>query len=40
MRETLFYPDLKGLTTDLVALGGFALATVACSVLVLRRSVR
>ncbi len=37
MRQTLFYPDLKGLTTDLVALGAFAGATLVCSVLALGR---
>jgi ABC-type multidrug transport system permease subunit len=40
MRQTLFYPDLKGLTTDLLALAGFAAAAVACSVVALGRSTR
>jgi ABC-2 type transport system permease protein len=40
MRQSLFYPDLEGLTTDLLVLGGFALSALACSVLALRRSAR
>ena len=40
MRQTLFYPDLKGLTTDLVVLGVFAGATLFMSVLALGRRVR
>jgi ABC-2 type transport system permease protein len=40
MRQTLFYPDLKGVTTDLAALGAFALAAAAASVLALGRSAR
>jgi ABC-2 type transport system permease protein len=40
MRQTLFYPDLKGVTTDLVALGVFALAAAACSVVALGRTAR
>jgi ABC-type multidrug transport system permease subunit len=40
MRQTLFYPDLTGVPTDLFALGGFALAALAASVVVLGRSVR
>ena len=40
MRQTLFYPDLIGVTTDLVALGGFALAAIVSSVLVLGRTIR
>jgi ABC-2 type transport system permease protein len=38
MRQTLFYPDLQGVTTDLVALGAFALAAAAASALALGRS--
>jgi ABC-2 type transport system permease protein len=40
MRQTLFYPDLRGLTTDLLVLGAFAAAAVACSVVALGRSTR
>jgi len=40
MRQALFYPDLTGVPTDLLALGGFALVTVLASVAVLGRSVR
>jgi ABC-2 type transport system permease protein len=38
MRQTLFYPDLNGVTTDLVALGAFAAAAVAWGVVALGRS--
>jgi ABC-type transport system involved in multi-copper enzyme maturation permease subunit len=40
MRQTLFYPDLKGVTTDLIALGAFAAAAVVWSVVALGRSAR
>jgi ABC-type multidrug transport system permease subunit len=40
MRQTLFYPDLKGVTTDLAALCAFAGATVVCSVIALGRRTR
>jgi ABC-type multidrug transport system permease subunit len=40
MRQTLFYPDLRGVTTDLVALFAFAGAAVVWSVLALGRSTR
>ncbi len=40
MRQTLFYPDLKGVATDLVALGAFAGAALVCSVLALGRRTR
>jgi ABC-type transport system involved in multi-copper enzyme maturation permease subunit len=40
MRQTLFYPDLDGVTTDLVALGAFAAAAVLWSVIALERSAR
>jgi ABC-2 type transport system permease protein len=40
MRQTLFYPDLKGVATDLVALGAFAGAILVCSVLALGRRPR
>ena len=40
MRQTLFYPDLLGLTRDLVVLGGFALAALVASSVVLGRTVR
>jgi ABC-2 type transport system permease protein len=40
MRQTLFYPDLKDVTTNLVALAAFAGATLICSVLALGRRTR
>ncbi len=40
MRQTLFYPDLRGLTTDLLVLGAFAAAALACGVVALGRSAR
>jgi ABC-type multidrug transport system permease subunit len=40
MRQSLFYPDLTGVSTDLVVLCAFALATVGAGVLALRRSIR
>jgi ABC-2 type transport system permease protein len=40
MRQTLFYSDLPGVATDLLALGGFARGALAGSVVVLGRSVR
>jgi len=40
MRQTLFYPDLQGVTTDLLALTGFAAAAVVWSVVALGRSAR
>ncbi len=40
MRQTLFYPDLKGVATDLIALGAFAGAALVCSVLALGRLTR
>jgi ABC-2 type transport system permease protein len=40
MRQTLFYPDLKGVATDLIALGAFAAAAVVWSVIALGRSAR
>jgi ABC-type multidrug transport system permease subunit len=40
MRQSLFYPDLTGVSTDLVVLCAFALATVGAGALVLRRSIR
>ena len=40
MRQALFYPDLTGLTRDLLVLGEFALAAVTLSVIVLGRSIR
>jgi ABC-2 type transport system permease protein len=40
MRQALFYPTLTGVTTDLIAIAGFAAVTLAASVVVLGRSVR
>jgi ABC-type transport system involved in multi-copper enzyme maturation permease subunit len=40
MRQALFYPDLLGVRTDLLALGSFALAALAASTVVLGRTIR
>jgi ABC-2 type transport system permease protein len=40
MRQSLFYPDLTGIGTDLIALCAFAAAALLASVVVLGRSVR
>jgi ABC-2 type transport system permease protein len=40
MRQTLFYPDLKGVTTDVLAVCAFAGAALVCSVLALGRRPR
>jgi ABC-2 type transport system permease protein len=40
MRQTLFYTDLTGVPTDLLALSAFALAALLASVVVLGKSVR
>jgi len=40
MRQSLFYSDLLGLKTDLLALGSFALAALVASAIVLGRSIR